>query len=68
MSYKDDPRQMTAKFTSTCHKCNKPIKQGENIIYWPRLKKAGHLNCDEADFNAALASFEDEDNYNNQYR
>lgn len=70
MSYKRrsmDPRQMTSRFASTCYTCNKLIKKGEEIIYWPNGNHAVHLACGEADYRRSLASFEDEENYNNQY-
>ena len=65
--YAGDPRQITAKFSSECHTCGKKIKKGEQIIYWPNGKKAGHLACDEADYLHSIASFEDEDQYNRSY-
>ena len=65
--YSGDPRQITARFPSTCHTCGKPIKKGETIIYWPNGKKAGHYDCDIKDYRQSLASFEDEDRYNNVY-
>ena len=40
-SYSGDPRQITARFASKCHTCGKPIKKGEQIIYWPNGKRAG---------------------------
>ena len=67
-SYSGDPRQITARFPSKCHTCGKPIKKGEQIIYWPKGKHAGHLKCDEVDYRNSLASFEDEERYNCQYR
>lgn len=48
--YKGDPRQITSRFKSTCHTCGKPIRIGEEIIYWPNGKLAGHLECDMNDF------------------
>jgi hypothetical protein len=65
--YSGDPRQITARFLSTCHTCGKPIKKGETIIYWPNGKKAGHYDCDIQDYRQSIASFEDEDRYNNVY-
>ena len=70
MSYKGrslDPRQMTSRFAGTCYTCKKPIKKGEEIIYWPNGNHAEHFACGEADYRHSLASFEDEENYNNQY-
>ena len=65
--YSGDPRQITARFPSTCHTCGKLIKKGETIIYWPNGKKAGHYDCDIQDYRQSIASFEDEDRYNNVY-
>ena len=70
MSYKGrslDPKQMTSRFASTCYTCKKPIKKGEEIIYWPNGNHAEHFACGEADYRHSLASSEDEENYNNQY-
>ena len=70
MSYKGrslDPRQMTSRFAGTCYTCKKPIKKGEEIIYWPNGNHAEHFACGEADYRHSLASFQDEENYNNQY-
>jgi hypothetical protein len=61
--YRNDPRQITARFSSTCHTCGKKIEKGEQIIYWPLTKNAGHIKCDEADFRKSLESFEDEERY-----
>ena len=65
--FSGDPRQITARFPSICHTCGKPIKKSETIIYWPNGKKAGHYDCDIQDYRQAIASFEDEDRYNNVY-
>jgi len=70
MSYKGrslDPRQMTSRFASICYTCKKPIKKGEEIIYWPKGNHAVHFACGEADYRNSLASFQDEENYQNQY-
>ena len=70
MSYKGrslDPRQMTSRFAGTCYTCKKPIKKGEEIIYWPNGNHAEHFACGEADYRHSLASFQDEENFNNQY-
>jgi hypothetical protein len=70
MSYKGrslDPRQMTSRFAGTCYTCKKQIKKGEEIIYWPNGNHAAHFACGEADYRHSLASFQDEENYNNQY-
>ena len=39
MTYKNDPRMITAKFTSACSKCGCTIKKGTNIYYWPSDRK-----------------------------
>ena len=62
--YAGDPRPMTSRYSGTCHTCGKPIKRGEEIIYWPSSRVAGHYACDVADYKHSLASFEDEDTMN----
>ncbi len=62
-----DPRQMTSRFADICYTCKKPIKKGEEIIYWPNGNHAEHFACGEADYRHSLASFQDEENYNKQY-
>ena len=66
--YAGDPRQITARFAGKCHTCGKAINKVEQIIFWPNGKLARHLKCDEADYRNSLASFEDEERYNSQYR
>jgi hypothetical protein len=58
-----DPRQMSARFSSTCHTCGEPIKKGEQIIYWPNGKTAGHFACDQDSFQKSVESFIDEQRY-----
>ena len=62
-----DPRQMKSRFAGTCYTCKKPIKKGEEIIYWPNGNHAEHFACGEADYRNSLASFQDEENFQNQY-
>ena len=57
-------RPMTSRYNSICHTCKKSIKKGEEIIYWPSGKVAGHYDCDKADYEHSLASFEDEETMN----
>lgn len=65
--YAGDPRPMTSRFAGKCHTCGKPIKIGEEIIYWPNGKKAGHLACDLAEFGRSVESFQDEEAYQREY-
>ena len=58
---------MTSRFESTCHTCGKKIRKGEQIIYWPLTKDAGHLTCDDESYRKSLESFADEEMYNAQY-
>ena len=55
---------MTSRYAGTCYTCKKPIKKGEEIIYWPNGNHAEHFACGEADYRNSVASFEDEDRYN----
>ena len=38
--YSRDPHWLNAKFGSYCKKCNKSIKTGEKIFYYPATKSA----------------------------
>ena len=58
---------MGARFASTCHTCGMPIKKGEQIIYWPNGKVAGHFDCDQADFARSIESFLDEEVYHREF-
>jgi len=37
-SYKGDPRRITARFNSSCSKCNTKIAKGATAYYWPYTK------------------------------
>jgi hypothetical protein len=37
---KNDPKQMAARFPSTCAESGKPIPKGAKILYWPSSKSA----------------------------
>lgn len=67
-TYKGDPKLMQARFNGTCAVCGRVIIKGRDIIYWPRTKKAGHYQCYEAEYNAFLASAQDEEQYQSLYR
>ena len=62
-----DPYQTTSRFPSKCHTCGLPIKKGDPIIYWPNGKHAGHLKCDESDYNHSLSLIADEEQYQAHY-
>jgi len=40
--YRDDPRELKAKFDSTCPETGLPIKKGDTCVYFPRTRKAYH--------------------------
>lgn len=63
MTYKNDPRMLTAKFTSVCSKCGCSIKKGTDIYYWPSDRKVFCLNCGEAPYQQFQSSAADEDVY-----
>jgi hypothetical protein len=52
---------------SRAEKAAEYILGTEQIIYWPNGNHAEHFACGEADYRHSLASFQDEENYNNQY-
>ena len=47
--FKDDPRVITARFNSTCPETGKAIKRGDDIVYYPRERKAYHMDSKAAD-------------------
>ena len=62
--YNRDPKPMEARFQSTCSKCRGVILFKDQIIYWPSIKKATHLECGAEDYRNFLASVQDETIYN----
>ena len=62
--YANDPRQITAKFTSSCTTCNSTVKKGEQLYYWPSSRKVYCLKCGENDYRRFLSDAADEDVYN----
>ena len=67
-SYAGDPRWMTARFKSTCPKCDGPITKGSQIWYYPKGKLAYCQPCGEPDARVFNAAVDDEDFYNSQFR
>ena len=65
--FKNDPRHTTAKFNSTCAKCNKGIKKGESMYYFPATREGFCESCGKASYDAFVASAIDEDLYNGRY-
>lgn len=45
MTYKNDPKWISAKFTSRCSKCKEPIFKGQRIFWYPKCKS---VFCDSA--------------------
>lgn len=64
MTYKNDPRMITAKFTSTCSKCSCSIKKGTNIYYWPSDRKVYCEKCGEEPYRQFRSAAADEDMMN----
>ena len=46
--YKNDPRRITAKFNCICDESKKPIKKGEECIYYPLSKSVFRLDTKQA--------------------
>lgn len=61
MTYKNDPRMITAKFSSSCSKCGCTIKKGTSIYYWPSDRKVYCEKCGEAPYRQFQSSAADED-------
>ena len=63
MTYKNDPRMITAKFNSVCSKCGCSLKKGTDIYYWPSYRKVYCESCGEADYRQFLSWAADEEVY-----
>ena len=44
-----DPRFIKARYNSVCAETGKMIKAGDNCLYFPRAKKAYHVDSKTAD-------------------
>ena len=64
MTYKNDPRMITAKFNSVCSKCGCSIKKGTQIYYWPSDRKAYCEKCGEGPYRQFRSEAADEDMIN----
>lgn len=42
------PREIVAKFDSVCPETGKPIRRGETCLFFPRERKAYHLESKQA--------------------
>jgi hypothetical protein len=60
-TYAGDPRQISARFDSSCSKCNCKLKKGDEIFYWPSNRKAYCFTCGESDYLQFLSSKADEE-------
>jgi hypothetical protein len=64
MRYRNDPKWISAKFVSQCKKCNRSIKKGEDIFWYPSTKSVycNDSNCGQACSKDFTNSVELEDN------
>ena len=46
--YDNDPREIQARFRSTCPETGKTINKGDTCIYYPENRKAYHVDSDQA--------------------
>ena len=46
---KNDPYLTSARFSSTCPETGKPISKGDKIAYYPKARKAYHIDSKSAD-------------------
>jgi hypothetical protein len=60
MTYKGDPRWLTARYPGKCggKDCQQPINPGDQVFYYPQgkivlAKPCGHADTAAADFNSA---------------
>ena len=61
--YSNDPRQMTARFSGQCSKCNAPIKKGAEMYWWPSSRQAMCEKCGEPEYRQFQSSCADEAAY-----
>lgn len=47
--YRDDPREITARFDSVCAETGKAIKKGDTCVYYPKGKKVYHVDSKQAE-------------------
>jgi hypothetical protein len=66
--YSNDPKQLKARFDSSCSKCAAKISKGQEIYYWPSSREVFCLKCGEGPYNEFLASAQDEETYQSWYR
>jgi len=66
--YSNDPKQIKARFDSSCSKCAAKISKGQEIYYWPSSREVFCLKCGEVPYNEFLASAQDEEIYQSWYR
>jgi len=50
-----DPREITARFDSTCPETGKPIRKGDRCLYVPRERKAYHTDSKAAEQYRGMA-------------
>jgi len=54
--YKNDPREIRAKYNSKCKETGKEIKQGDWCVYYPSDKSIFHIDSKQAyEFRNMLA-------------
>lgn len=61
--YNNDPRRLTAKFSTHCKFCGAYINKYDEAFYWPATKTIKCTGCGEEEYQAFLASKCDEEVY-----
>jgi rRNA maturation endonuclease Nob1 len=64
MMYKNDPKKLTAKYSSNCSKCRAVLKKGTLIYYWPSSREVFCPSCGEPEYQRFLSLAADEDAMN----
>jgi Rieske Fe-S protein len=51
MTYRDDPREITARFDGNCNHpgCTVPVKKGERVFYYPKSRSVLGARCGHAE-------------------
>lgn len=47
-SYRNDPRELVARFSSVCPETGKTVNAGDRCVYFPLSRKAYHMTSKSA--------------------
>jgi len=65
--YNGDPYWLNSKYGGICGNCNKEIKKGDRIYYYPRTKTPFCEKCGKAEERSFISIAQDEQTYMSGY-